>query len=383
MQDYKEIWKKAIAEALRALAEAEGSEAGASIEVKAEQLFAETPPDPKMGDIGFPMFAFAKAFKKGPPDVARLVCEKLAAKGGMPGTALQVGPYVNVKLDRAAAAKSALAQILADEEGDFAFARPGTMAGQKIIVEFSSPNTNKPLHLGHLRNDALGESVSRILAACGADLRKLCIINDRGIHICKSMLAYKDHGQGKTPESEGVKSDHFVGEWYVKFSQELKAETEALVKSGVKKEEAEARAPLMASAQEMLRKWEAGDAETVDLWKKMNSWAIEGMKETYARTGITFDKFDFESDVWLLGKAEVLKGLDKGIFYKREDGAIAVDLEEEKLDKKVLLRGDGTAIYITQDFGLAINRHGEWPFDKMIYVVGSEQQYHFKVLFVI
>ncbi|MCL2191688.1 MAG: arginine--tRNA ligase [Treponema sp.] len=382
MQDHKEAWKTWIADALNAMAK----DAGIEADISPDRLAAENPPSPEMGDIGFPMFAYAKAFRKGPPVIAQMLGERLAQDGREKnGTFEAQGPYLNVRLDRAVAAKGVIAKILeTDKDGGFPFGRPGTMAGQRITVEFSSPNTNKPLHLGHLRNDVLGESISRILAACGADLRKLSIVNDRGIHICKSMLAYKEHGQGKTPESEGVKSDHFVGEWYVCFSKNLKQETDELIqREGLKKEEAEARAPLMLRAQELLRKWEAGDPETVELWKTMNSWAIEGMKETYRRTGISFDKYDFESEIWLLGKGEVLKGLEKGIFYRQDDGAIAVDLTEEKLDKKILLRSDGTSIYITQDFGTAISRHEEWPFDRMIYVVGSEQQYHFKVLFVL
>ena len=385
MQDHKEAWKAWVAEALNELAK----DAGIETDIAPGQLAAEIPPSPEMGDLGFPMFAFAKTLRKGPPVIAQMVGEKLAAlsaKEGLKksGSFEAQGPYLNVRLNRAAVAEGVLARILEGDGGDFRFGRPGSMAGKKIVVEFSSPNTNKPLHLGHLRNDVLGESVSRILAACGADLRKLCIINDRGIHICKSMLAYKERGQGKTPESEGTKSDHFVGEWYVCFSKALKEETDEIAqREGIKKEEAEARAPLMARAQELLRKWEAGDPETVELWKTMNSWAIEGMKKTYERTGISFDKYDFESDIWLLGKEEVLKGLEKGLFHRQDDGAIAVDLTEEKLDKKILLRSDGTSIYITQDFGTAISRYEGWPFDRMIYVVGSEQQYHFKVLFVL
>jgi arginyl-tRNA synthetase len=273
--------------------------------------------------------------------------------------------------------------VPANTGGAFSFGRPGTLSGKKIMIEFSSPNTNKPLHLGHLRNDVLGESISRIIAACGADLRKVCIINDRGIHICKSMLAYKEQGQGKTPETEGAKTDHFVGDWYVRFNTMLKKEAEELQAHGLKKDEAEAKSPSMIRAQELLRKWEAGDSETVALWKQMNSWAIEGMKETYQRTGVSFDKYDFESDNWQLGKQEVYKGLEQGLFYREPDGAIAVDLSAENLDKKILLRSDGTSIYITQDFGTAINRHREYPFDQLIYVVGSEQQYHFKVLFTL
>ena len=383
MYDYREFWKKTIAEALNSTLK----EAGVNEYITHEQIIAETPPNPQMGDIGFPMFSFAKILRKGPPQIAVMAAEKLTrttlASQNAPGSAQAQGPYLNIRLNRALTAKSVLEEFFKDTSTAFFFGRPGTFDGKKVMVEFSSPNTNKPLHLGHLRNDVLGESVSRILAVCGAQVRKVCIINDRGIHICKSMLAYKEHGQGKTPESEGIKSDRFVGDWYVCFSRELKAEVDELVRAGVKKEEAEAQAPLMKKAQELLRKWEAGDGETAELWKKMNSWAIEGMKETYKRTGVSFDRFDFESENWMLGKDEVMKGLEKGIFFRQEDGAVAVDLSAEKLDKKILLRSDGTSIYITQDFGTAINRHKDWPFDKLIYVVGCEQQYHFKVLFIL
>jgi arginyl-tRNA synthetase len=386
MYDYKEPWKIKIAQVLSAILR----ESGVNNEINPDQVIAENPPGPEMGDIGFPMFSYAKMLKKGPPQIAALAAEKLArppfsgvADGSAGGAAAAQGPYLNVRLDRAHTANAVLKEIFSNSDGSFSFGRTGALDGKKVMVEFSSPNTNKPLHLGHLRNDVLGESVSRILAACGAQVRKVCIINDRGVHICKSMLAYKEQGQGKTPQSEGVKSDRFVGDWYVAFSRALKTEVEQLVSSGMKEEDAQANAPLMVKAQEMLRKWEAADGETVELWKKMNSWAIEGMKKTYARTGVSFDKFDFESENWMLGKDEVLKGLEKGIFFRQEDGAVAVDLSAEKLDKKILLRSDGTSIYITQDFGTAIKRHGEWPFDRLIYVVGSEQQYHFKVLFIL
>jgi arginyl-tRNA synthetase len=378
MNDYKEPWKIVIADALNTLIQKSGAGVNS---VTSDQVIAEIPPSPEMGDIGFPMFGFAKMLRKGPPQIAVMVCECLSSTETA-GSCEAVGPYVNVRLDRGAAAKAVLADVLADD--GFAFGRPDTLAGKKIMVEFSSPNTNKPLHLGHLRNDVLGESISRILAACGAELRKVCIINDRGIHLCKSMLAYMDKGQTQTPESENVKSDRFVGDWYVSFNNTLKKETEGLIREkGLKKEEAEAQAPSMARAQELLRKWESGDPELTALWKRMNSWAIEGMKETYKRTGVSFDQYYFESDTWQLGKEEVLKGLERGLFYREPDGAVAVDLSAENLDKKILLRSDGTSIYITQDFGTAINRHRDWPFDRLIYVVGSEQQYHFKVLFTL
>ncbi|MDR0320018.1 MAG: arginine--tRNA ligase [Treponema sp.] len=378
MYDYKEPWKKIIADALNSIL----TTAGIEDRVTAEQVISEKPPNPEMGDIGFPMFSFAKMLKKGPPQIAQMLAEKIKETNGKNGTAQAQGPYLNVNLDRAQTAKNVLAEVFNNTD-DFSFGKTGTMTGKKVMVEFSSPNTNKPLHLGHLRNDVLGESISRIIQKCGAQVRKVCIINDRGIHICKSMLAYKEHGDGKTPESQGVKSDRFVGDFYVCFSKGLKNEVDELINSGTEKETAEANAPSMKKAQEMLRQWEAGDAQTVELWKTMNSWAIEGMKKTYERTGVSFDKYYFESKTYMLGKDEVLKGLQKGIFYKQEDGAVAVDLTEEKLDKKILLRSDGTSIYITQDFGTAIKRYEEWQFDKLIYVVGSEQQYHFKVLFVL
>jgi arginyl-tRNA synthetase len=383
MYDFRQSWKIKVTSAINAVL----TDAGINEIVKPDQVTAEDPPNPELGDIGFPMFSFSKILRKGPPQIAQMIAEKLTKllieeKSGAKVQAQ--GPYLNVRMDRGETAKTILEQVTKDCKNDFSFGRPGNLTGKRVTVEFSSPNTNKPLHLGHLRNDVLGESISRILSACGAQVRKVCIINDRGIHICKSMLAYKEHGQGKTPESEGVKSDRFVGDWYVCFNKELKKEAEELIKAGIEKEDAaEAQTQSMKKAQELLRSWEAGDVETVELWKKMNSWAIEGMKKTYERTGVSFDKYYFESETYMLGKDEVLKGLEKGIFFRQEDGSVAVDLSEEKLDKKILLRSDGTSIYITQDFGTAINRYKDWPFDKMIYVVGSEQQYHFKVLFIL
>ncbi|MDR3019271.1 MAG: arginine--tRNA ligase [Treponema sp.] len=387
MYDYKEPWKVIIAESITALIKEVDPDAQA---LCASQIPCEKPPSPEMGDLGFPMFAFAKTLRKGPPQIAQIVAEKLAKSSGeIDGIVQAQGPYVNVRLDRPSVVKPILEEIfknvsIKDNTKDcFTFGRPKTLEGKRVMVEFSSPNTNKPLHLGHLRNDVLGESISRIFAACGAQVFKVCIINDRGIHICKSMLAYKENAQGKTPQSEGIKSDRFVGDWYVQFSKALKEEAEALVASGIEKEKAEAQTQLMAKAQDLLRKWEAGDPETTQLWKTMNAWAIDGMKETYKRTGVSFDKYYFESETYMLGKDEVMKGLESGVFFRQEDGALAVDLSAEKLDKKILLRADGTSIYITQDLGTAISRHKDWEFDQMIYVVGSEQQYHFKVLFIL
>ena len=358
MQNIKDIWKQAVAAILTELAKENGSE---DI-IKAEQVVVEIPPKPELGDLGIPLFPFAKLLRKGPPQIAQAVADRLAgSENARWGTVSAEGPYINIRLEKAAVTKQILQAVLEHSED---FARPQTLKNRKIMIEFSSPNTNKPLHLGHLRNDVLGESISRILAACGADVRKVCIINDRGIHICKSMLAYKEFGQGKTPESEGIKSDRFVGDWYVRF-----------YKMSQEDPTAEER------AQELLRKWEQGDAETVSLWKQMNSWAVEGIKKTYERTGVSFDHYYFESQTYLKGKEEVLKGLEQGFFYREEDGSVWVDLTADGLDKKVLLRKDGTSLYITQDIGTAIFRHHDWPFERLIYVVGSEQQYHFKVLF--
>ncbi|MDR2542771.1 MAG: arginine--tRNA ligase [Treponema sp.] len=383
MYDYKQPWKEKISSVINTLL----SEAGLQEKIDANQIIAEVPPNPEMGDIGFPMFGYAKLLRKGPPQIAQIVAEKLSLLLAGEKTTAKIqaqGPYLNIIMDRGLTTKVVLENVFSfNKNVDFVFGRPNTMTGKKVMVEFSSPNTNKPLHLGHLRNDVLGESISRIIKTCGAEVQKVCIINDRGIHICKSMFAYNEYGQGKTPQTENIKSDQFVGDWYITFNKLFKDEVEQLVSSGVKKEDAEAQSPSLKKAQELLVKWEMGDRQTTELWKLMNTWAIDGMKKTYERTGISFDKFYFESETYKLGKEEVLKGLEKGIFFRQEDGSVAVDLSEEKLDKKILLRADGTSIYITQDFGTAINRYNDWPFDKLIYVVGSEQQYHFKVLFTL
>jgi arginyl-tRNA synthetase len=376
MTDISENWKTRIAGALADIMEAPGEG------VEAAGIIVETPPRPELGDLGFPMFAYAKLLRKPPPQIARMVAERLLAGGGLlPGEGVGAeGPYVNVRLDRGAAAAAILGE---GPEAGRAASPAGGISEARIMVEFSSPNTNKPLHLGHLRNDALGESISRILAKCGARVRKVCIINDRGIHICKSMVAYKKFGGGKTPESEGRKSDHFVGDYYVLFDRQFRAETAELQQSGLSREAAEAESAVMREAQELLRLWEAGDGETTALWERMNRWTVEGMKATYARTGVSFDQYYFESQTYLRGKEEILKGLERGVFTREPDGSVQVDLSAEKLDRKVLLRRDGTSIYITQDIGTAIFRHHDWPFERLVYVVGSEQQYHFKVLFAI
>ncbi|MCP4977552.1 MAG: arginine--tRNA ligase, partial [Maribacter sp.] len=253
-----------------------------------------------------------------------------------------------------------------------------------IMVEYSSPNTNKPLHLGHIRNNLLGYSVAEILKASGRKVYKTQIINDRGIHICKSMLAWQRLGEGKTPESTGLKGDKLVGNYYVAFDKAYKAEVAKMISEGIKKEIAEKEAPILLEAQKMLRKWEAGDEQVVGLWRKMNGWVYKGFEETYKNLGVDFDQLYFESDTYLLGKDVVADGLEKGVFNKKEDGSVWIDLTEDGLDEKIVLRSDGTAVYMTQDIGTAIQRVKDYPdITGMVYTVGNEQDYHFKVLFLI
>ena len=252
-----------------------------------------------------------------------------------------------------------------------------------VMIEYSSPNTNKPLHLGHVRNNLLGYSLSKIMEANGNKVVKTNIVNDRGIHICKSMLAWQKWGNGITPEKAGKKGDHLIGDFYVLFSNKLKEETSALEAQGMAKEEAEAASPLMREAREMLRKWEAGDPEIRSLWKMMNDWVYAGFDETYKMMGVNFDKIYYESETYLEGKSKVLEGLEKGIFYRREDGSVWANLTAEGLDEKLLLRADGTSVYMTQDIGTAKLRFDDYPINKMIYVVGNEQNYHFQVLSIL
>ena len=252
-----------------------------------------------------------------------------------------------------------------------------------ILIEYSSPNTNKPLHLGHIRNNLLGFSLSNILKANGHKVVKLNLVNDRGIHICKSMLAWKKWGKDDTPEKAGKKGDHFVGDYYVKFDQEYKMEVKKLINEGLPKEEAKANTPLLIEAQEMLKKWEAKDEGTIKLWKKMNTWVYKGFDETYNSLGVNFDKIYYESETYKLGKSIILDGLEKNKLIRKQDGSVWADLTRDGLDEKILLRSDGTSVYMTQDLGTAIQRFQDYKFDKHIYVVGNEQNYHFKVLFVI
>ncbi len=354
MADYRAEWIERLKVALNAEATA------GNVELGEIDLLCETPPK-ELGDLAFPMFPFARVFRKSPAAIAAAVAARLDDESS--GEAKAAGPYVNVRFPRAALS----AQVLHDclTAGD-AYGKNSRFRGERITLEFSSPNTNKPLHLGHLRNDALGESVSRILAACGAEVRSVNLINDRGIHICKSMLAYQKFGHGETPESAGVKGDRLVGDYYVKYDQWSRQDPAA-----------------ETQAREMLLAWEAGDEDVVSLWKQMNSWVLEGHAKTYEATGIQFDAIYLESETYSEGKSEILRGVEEGRFYREEDGSVWVDLEPINLDKKILLRADGTSVYLTQDIGTVLARYADWPFDRMIYVVASEQDYHFRVLFYV
>ncbi|MFA6688431.1 MAG: arginine--tRNA ligase [Sphaerochaetaceae bacterium] len=325
-------------------------------------LAVQTPPKPELGDIAFPLFSYAKALKAAPPKIAADIKARIEALSDRPaGQLLLAGPYLNVKIDVAALAADLSREIRSEGPS---YGCNEAKRGMKVMVEFSCPNTNKPLHLGHMRNDSLGESVSAILRANGAEVRKVNLVNNRGVHICKSMLAYEKFGNGETPESSGLKGDHLVGKYYVRFAQWEKEDSTAV-----------------EQAQEMLKKWEEGEPAVIALWKKMNQWTLDGLAESYRKMGVSFDKYYYESDTYKLGKDEVLKGLEKGVFYREADGSVWIDLADIKLDKKVLLRKDGTSLYMTQDLGTAVARHEDWPFDSLIYVVASEQNYHFKVLF--
>ncbi|SFT17185.1 arginine--tRNA ligase [Sphingobacterium wenxiniae] len=285
--------------------------------------------------------------------------------------------FLNISLSDAYWIGLANTSMLEDNYGKF----PAN--GRKLMVEYSSPNTNKPLHLGHIRNNLLGYSVAEILKAYGYDVIKANLVNDRGIHICKSMLAWQKYGNGETPESSGLKGDHLVGKYYVIFDKEYKKEIDALKAEGQLEEEAKKNAPLMKEAQLMLQKWEANDEEVIQLWKTMNGWVYAGFEKTYKQLGVDFDKFYYESNTYLLGKDIIQEGLDKGVFFKKEDNSVWIDLTDEGLDQKLVLRGDGTSVYITQDLGTAQLKYDEFQMDESIYVVGNEQDYHFKVLFLI
>ncbi len=353
MNRYKEIWRRILAQAL-------GERIGEKVEEA--QIVTEVPPRPELGDLAFPLFPFAKALRRSPKDIAQELAAALQARAEEGrGRVEAAGPYLNVRLERPRIVAEVLQEV---EQQGARYGSGGSNAGRRIIVEFSSPNTNKPLHLGHLRNDAIGMSIARILEATGAEVLRVNLINDRGIHICKSMLAYQRFGEGRTPQELGQKSDHLVGEFYVRYAKWASEDPQA-----------------EGQAQAMLLAWEQGDPEVRRLWETMNRWAIEGINQTYRKTGVRFDRLYRESETFLLGRAEILAGLERGLFSREPDGSVWVDLTDQGLDRKVLLRSDGTSLYVTQDVGTAVQRHRDWPFDRQIYVVGNEQRYHFQVLF--
>ena len=328
------------------------------------------------GNITLVVFPFVKLARKAPAQVAAEIGEELV-KSDIVAKYNAVQGFLNLVIDDAFWIKQ-LEAIDADKNYG---QQPDRH--QLMMVEYSSPNTNKPLHLGHVRNNLLGYSIARIQEANGWKVVKTNIVNDRGIHICKSMLAWLKFGNGETPESSGKKGDHLIGDYYVRFDKEYKAQIAELMAKGMDEETAKREAPLMLEAQDILRKWEANDPEVRALWAKMNSWVYAGFDETYKRMGVSFDKIYYESNTYLEGKSEVEKGLASGAFYRREDGSVWADLTKDGLDEKLLLRSDGTSVYMTQDIGTAKLRFQDFPIDKMVYVVGNEQEYHFKVLSIL
>ncbi len=331
------------------------------------------------GQFTLVVFPMVKVMKKSPEMAGQEIGEYLVSELDEVSGYNVVKGFLNLEISSEYWSKLFVNQIFTDNygvvsEGD---------RKQSVMVEYSSPNTNKPLHLGHIRNNLLGFSMSQILEAAGNNVIKVQIINDRGIHICKSMLAWKLFGEGETPESSGLKGDKLVGKYYVAFDAAYKVEINQLVKDGMDAKEAEKKAPLMIQAQEMLRAWENGDKEVVDLWKTMNGWVYDGFNQTYDSLGVSFDKNYYESDTYILGKQDVEKGLEAGVFYKKEDGSVWIDLTAEGLDEKLVLRSDGTSVYMTQDIGTAIQRFKDFDISGLTYVVGNEQDYHFKVLFLI
>lgn len=341
---------------------------------EAELTINQTKPEFE-GDYTVVLFSFVKQLKKSPDQLGNELGETLLKSNPDIFTAYNViKGFLNLSVS-----DNYWAGFLQSNSSlpKFGFKKP---QGQRVMVEYSSPNTNKPLHLGHLRNIFLGWSIAQILKESGYEIVKSCIVNDRGIHICKSMIAWQLFANGATPASTGIKGDHFVGEYYVKFNDEYKRQVEELVTGGMKKEDAEKEAPIMKGTQQMLLDWEAGKPEVIDLWKKMNSWVYEGFDVTYKRIGADFQKMYYESNTYLLGKEFVEQGLKQEVFFKKPDGSVWIDLTADGLDEKLVLRKDGTSVYITQDLGLADQKYNEFKYDQSIYVIADEQNYHMKVL---
>ena len=358
---------QAVADALKSLY---------GIEAAPESIVLQDTRKEFKGDYTLVVFPYVKQARKSPEAVANEIGE--AVKSSLPlveGYNVIKG-FLNFEISDGYWT-SFVAEKAADEGFGLRTVDPNEAP---VVVEYSSPNTNKPLHLGHIRNNLLGWSVSQLLAANGANVKKVNLVNDRGIHICKSMLAWLRYGNGETPESTGMKGDHLVGKYYVEFDKHYKEEIKKLMESGVEEEQAKKEAPLMVEAQQMLKRWEEGDKEVRALWEKMNGWVYAGFDETYRRLGVGFDKVYYESNTYLLGKELVQKGLDMGVFVKDPDGSVWCDLTSDGLDRKLLLRSDGTSVYMTQDLGTAERRFAEYKLDSLVYVVGDEQNYHFQVL---
>ena len=347
------------------------------IELDSAQLFLQPTRKEFEGTHTFVVFPFLKASKKSPEATAIAIGDYLKSRSGMIKDYNVVKGFLNLEIGTPVWI-SCLDDMLKNEHW-------GQLAanGKKVMVEFSSPNTNKPLHLGHLRNNFLGDAMSRIIEAAGYQVKRTNLVNDRGIHICKSMLAYQRWGKGETPETAQLKGDHLAGKYYVLFDKYYKEEIATLVGQGVSEEEAKKKAPILVEAQEMLQKWEQKDAEVMTLWNNMNAWVYAGFETTYQTMGIEFDAIYKESETYLLGKDIIEEGLKKQVFYQREDGSVWIDLKEEGLDEKLVMRSDGTSVYITQDIGTCDFKYEDFPMDQSVYVVGNEQDYHFNVLFAI
>lgn len=346
------------------------------VDTPAEQIVPQATRKEFEGNLTIVVFPWVKAARKAPDAVATEIGNWLVDNEPAVDRFNAVKGFLNIVIEPTYW-NSVLEHIASDDNFGF---KEATADSPLVMVEYSSPNTNKPLHLGHVRNNLLGYSLARILQACGNKVVKTNIVNDRGIHICKSMLAWQKWGDGATPESTGKKGDHLIGDFYVLFDKHFREEVKALMEKGMTEDEAKTESKLMAEAREMLRKWEQKDPEIRSLWEMMNKWVYDGFDITYKRMGVDFDKIYYESDTYLEGKEKVLEGLEKGIMYRKEDGSVWADLTDAGLDNKLLLRSDGTSVYMTQDIGTAKLRFRDFPIDKMIYVVGNEQNYHFQVL---
>jgi arginyl-tRNA synthetase len=349
------------------------------LDVTADKISLQKTRKEFAGHLSLVVFPYLRASKKGPEQTATEIGEYLKANDRCVADFNVIKGFLNLVISPAAWIEL-LNDIHADKQ--YGIINP-TEKSPLVMIEFSSPNTNKPLHLGHMRNNLLGNALTNIIKANGNKVVKTNIVNDRGVHICKSMLAWKLYGNGETPQSSGKKGDHLVGDYYVAFDKHYKAEVEELMKKGMSEDEAKAEAPLIKEAHSLLVRWEASDPEVRALWKKMNEWVYAGFDETYRRMGISFDKIYYESNTYLEGKKKVLEGLDKGLFFRKDDGSVWADLTDKGLDQKLLLRSDGTSVYMTQDIGTAEQRFQDYPINKMIYVVGNEQNYHFQVLAIL